>query len=369
MNYQFKNKYILTATFRKDGSSRFAEQERWGVFPSAALAWKIGDENFLDKAENLSNLKLGYGTTGQQDGIGNYGYVSGYQLSNIRAQYPFGTTWNTSMYPKPFDAGRKWEQTTTSNIGVDWGFYNDRLTGSIDLYKKETTDLMNDIFIPLGTNFASNMVKNIGAMENKGIEIAVNAMPVQTDNFDWSFGLNFTYNENEITALTLDDTNPDSLSSGDVVVNEVGYTRNSFFLYHQLYDADGMPIEDAMLDVNSDGAINVDDKYVSKSALLKYMLGFNTTLIYKKLSVNMAFHANLGHYLMYVPNDNSASIYGSPKTPRNLNSMHFDNQFKSGGNFYQWGSDHYLQNASFLLTRPIYNDIMRHIVYPYAESI
>jgi len=359
LNYQYKDKYVLTATVRRDGSSRFAEENRWAVFPSAAFAWKIGEEGFMKNANNVSNLKLrvGYGVTGQQDGIGNYGYITSYRLGQADALYPFGDSWRVPIYPKPADKNRKWEETATTNLGVDWGFYNDRLSGSIDVYYKETTDLLNNVNIPLGSNFASTITRNIGSMENKGIEFSINAIPVQTEDFTWSLGYNFTYNENEITSLTLDDTNPDSLQSGALLVSAVGHSKGSFYNYHQVYDTEGMPIENAMVDVNSDGIINGDDKYISESSIPKYMMGFNTSFNYKKWSLDMAFHSNIGHYLYYGPvgnewgpnmYDNLSAIYAAYDSPRNINRMYYDHQFKDTGSQFQGQSDIYLQNASFL---------------------
>ncbi len=363
MNYQYKDKYVLTATVRRDGSSRFAEENRWGVFPSAAFAWKIGEENFLKNADKLSNLKLrlGYGVTGQQDGIGNYSYITSYHMGwqGSEVNYPFGDDWYTPAYPSVADKDRKWEETATTNIGVDWGFFNDRLTGTIDLYKKETTDLLNHVNIPAGTNFANSMVRNIGSMENKGIEVGVIAIPVQSEDINWSVGFNFNYNKNKITSLTLDDTNPDALASGSLLVSAVGESRNSFYTYKQVYDMEGNPIENAMVDMNNDGIINGDDKYISKSSIPKYLMGFNTSFNYKKWSVDMAFHANLGHYLYYGTGissehggttmyDNLTAIYQLYEFPKNLNRMYYDHQFKNTGSVFQPQSDLYLQNASFL---------------------
>jgi TonB-linked SusC/RagA family outer membrane protein len=363
LNYQYKDKYVLTATVRRDGSSRFSEENRWAVFPSAAFAWKIGEEGFMKNAENVSDLKLrvGYGVTGQQDGIGNYGYITSYHMGwqGSEVNYPFGDTWHTPIYPSVSDKDRRWEETATTNLGVDYGFYNDRLSGSIDVYKKETTDLLNQVNIPAGTSFATSMVRNIGSMENKGVEFAINAIPVQTEDFSWSLGYNFNYNENEITSLTLDDTNPDVLASGSLLVSAVGHSKNAFYTYHQVYDTEGNPIENAMVDVNNDGIINGDDKYISESSIPKYLMGFNTSFNYKKWSLDMAFHANIGHYLYYGSGissehggttmyDNLTAIYALYEFPKNINRMYYDHQFKNTGSVFQPQSDLYLQNASFL---------------------
>jgi len=359
LNYQLKERYILTATVRRDGSSRFSEENRWGVFPSAALAWRIVEEEFMQGAKNLSDLKLrvGYGVTGQQDGIGNYGYITNYNLGQIVTNYPFGNNWITSIYPAAADKNRKWEETATYNIALEWGFFNQRLSGTLEVYKKETSDLLNNVNIPLGSNFASNITRNIGSMKNTGIEVAIDAIPVKKEGLTWSLGFNFNYNENEITSLTLDDTNPDALQSGDRLVSAVGHGRNAYYLYHQVYDADGNPIEDAMLDVNNDGIINQDDKYIDKSSIPKFLMGFNTSINYKKWSIDMAFHSNIGHYMFYGPvgnewgpglYDNLFAIYSNATAPRNINRMWFDHRFVKSTNQYQGQSDLYLQNASFV---------------------
>ncbi|MCG8697655.1 MAG: SusC/RagA family TonB-linked outer membrane protein [Bacteroidales bacterium] len=353
LNYQFKNKYILTATIRRDGSSRFSEQNRWGIFPSAALAWKINEENFMRNAANLSNLKLriGYGVTGQQDGIGNYGYITTYTVGGVKNEtYPFGDEWIQPVYPAAVDKNRKWEETTSYNAAIEWGFYKERISGSLDFYLKETTDLLNNVNIPLGSNFASNITRNIGTMENRGIEISASAVPISSKDLSWSVGFNFNYNENKITSLSFDDTNPDALYSGNILVSALNHSRNSYYVYHQVYDTKGNPIEDTMLDVNNDGLINHHDRYITQSSIPKFMMGFNTSLNYKKWSLDMAFHSNIGHYMFYATNDNLSSIYKfhGGETPRNLHVSYYDNGFKRTGHQFQYYSDHYLQNASFL---------------------
>jgi iron complex outermembrane receptor protein len=348
-NYFFKDKYLLTATIRDDGSSRFSDKNRWGLFPSVAFAWKINQEGFLKSAKNLSDLKLrlGYGVTGQQDGIGNYDYIPTYSQGNLTEQYLIGNSFYRRAIPSAADRNRKWEQTATSNIGIDFGFFNNRLSGTIDAYIKKTSDLLNTVNVPLGTDFTSSITKNIGSMENRGIEFSLKAQPVQTKDFSWDLGFNMAYNENEITNLSMVGDSAVGLFSGSYLVNTVGYSRNVFYLYHQVYDQDGSPLEEVMLDTNNDGIINDKDRYRSYSSIPKYILGFNTNVRYKNLSAGMACHANLGHYMYYHPGDNMVSLYGW-MAAYNMSTSYYDTEFKMSTNQAQSYSDYYLQNASFL---------------------
>lgn len=347
--YSFKDRYVVTGTVRTDGSSRFSENNRWGVFPSVSGAWKISDENFLTNSTVISNLKLrlGYGVTGQQDGIGNYGYLPVYNLGPTNIQYPIGDQFIQGVNPTATDRNRKWEQSTTSNLGLDWGFYDNRLTGSVDVYLRETDDLLNNVTIPSGTDFANSITKNIGSLENKGFEIKINAIPILTDDLNWDLGFSYGYNENEITSLSNGDDSEVGLFSGRLLVNTVGFSRNTYYLYHQVYDTDGNPIEDQMVDLNRDGNINEKDRYRSKSSSPKHNLGFNTSINYKKLNLSMAFHSNLDHYIFYKPNDNLASVYDGI-FGGNINTAYYDTNFTQSGNSNQKFSDYYLQDASFL---------------------
>ena len=347
--YTFKDKYVLSATYRTDGSSRFSQKTRWGAFPSVSAAWKINDEKFLVDSKVVSNLKLriGWGITGQQEGIGNYGYIPIYNIGASNIKYPIGNDFIQGVNPSATDRNRKWEQSTTSNIGLDWGLFNNRISGGFDVYYRVTDDLLNNVTIPSGTDFANSIVKNIGSLENKGFEMNVNADLIQKGDFNWNLGFNYSYNENKITKLSIGDDSGVGLFSGDLLVNTVGYTRNTFFVYHQVYNVDGKPIEDQMVDLNSDGIINEKDRYRTESSTPKHIMGLNTTFIYKKLSLGMAFHSNIGQYIFFKPNDNLSAIYDGI-TRNNLNQAFNDSGFTQAGNNNQPFSDYYLQNASFL---------------------
>ena len=348
-NYTFMDKYLLTASLRDDASSRFAEKHRWGLFPSMALAWKAKEESFLKDVKVLSDLKVraGYGITGQQDGLDNYYHLPTYYTNNNQYQYNVGPNAYYVTLPAKYNPDLRWEQTATTNIGIDYGFFDHRITGSLNVYDKKTKDLLNEVTIPYGYSYDDQLIMNIGSMENKGVEFNVKAIALQTKDFSWDLSFNATYNQNKITKLSLIDNNSVGLSSDNVKVNTIGYARNTYYLYHQVYDENGKPIEDQMLDVNNDGLINEKDRYVSgKSALPKYLLGFNTNFQYRKWSAGASMHANLGHYIYYVPQENSVAMTGWT-TSQNLNTSYYQSQFKNS-NQYQGYSDYYLQNASFL---------------------
>lgn len=349
LNYNFDNKYLLTASLRRDGSSRFSSDNRWGTFPSVALAWKMKEERFLKDVKSLSNLKLraSYGITGQQDGIANYYYQTGYNIGFLNNRYTFGDTPYITVSPQAYNPDLKWEQTASFNIGLDFGFLDDRISGSVDLYQKNTKDLLNMTTIPLGVNFGNQLLLNIGSMENKGIEFNFNATPVKTDDINWTLNFNATYNINKITKLTNGNDDGVGLFSDATLVNTVNYPRNTFYLYNQVYDANGMPIEGQVVDVNNDGNINAADRYITnKSALPKYLLGFSTSLQYKKWSLSTAFHANLGHYLFFQPYNSTVAITDF-QVSQNLNRLYYDTLFRFNNDTQRF-SDFYLQNASFL---------------------
>ena len=349
VNYVFNEKYLLTASLRQDGSSRFSEENRWGLFPSAAFAWKIKEESFLKDSKTLSDLKLrlGYGITGQQDGIANYYHRPSYFSGFTDQQYTFGNNSYLTVNPGAYNLNLKWEETASSNIGLDFGFFKNRLTASVEIYLKETKDLLNITRVPLGFNQGSELLLNIGKMENKGVEFALKAIPVKTDNMSWDVNFNFTYNKNKITHLNDVSDEGIGLFSDAILANTVGYPRNTFYLYHQVYGANGMPIEGQMLDVNNYGLLNASDRYITnKSTAPKYLMGFSTNFQYKKWNVSTAFHANLDHYLFFHPYDNSISIT-EWQTSQNLSTLYYDTNF-SHNDPAQGYSDFYLQNASFL---------------------
>ncbi len=361
LNLDIKSKYLITASIRRDGSSRFSKENRWGIFPSAAIAWKMKEETFFKNIKVISDLKLraGYGVTGQQDGIGNYDYISYYALGNNAAQYQFGSVFYNIYRPGGYYASRKWEQTATTNIGLDFAFFSDRISGSVDYYVKKTKDLLNNIGQPAGNNFSNQIVANVGNMENQGIEILLNTQPVKTKNLTWDFGVNFTYNKNEITNLTAV-TNPSypgnkfgGISGGTgntILINSVGYNRGAFYTYKQIYDAAGTPIEGLFEDMNRDGTINDKDLYRYKGVDPRFILGLNTNVVYKKWNAGLVMRANIGNYMFN-------NINSSTGTSRNIlnplgylanGSSDILNSGITGYSTDYFLSDYYIQNASFL---------------------
>lgn len=301
LNYNFMDRYLLTATLRRDGSSRFSENNRWGLFPSAALAWTISNEPFMKATENvLSKLKLrlGYGVTGQQE-IGDYQYITSYSFSTNPNTTYLGTT---LLKPNGYSPDLKWEQTTTYNVAIDFGFLNNRINGSIEYYQKHTKDLLNTISAAAGTNFINLITANVGKMKNKGVEANVNAIAIQSKDFTWEVGYNITWNDSKITKLTTT-FNPDyqGIDAGTNQKHQVGEMPGTFYLYQQVYDENGKPIQNAFVDRNNDGQITEADRYLThKSPMAKVYMGFSSQFSYKKWDLGFNLRANFGNYVYNV---------------------------------------------------------------------
>jgi iron complex outermembrane receptor protein len=360
LNYSLLSRYLLTATLRRDGSSRFSANNRWGTFPSLAFAWRINEENFLRNISALSNLKirLGWGTTGQQDGLGDYEYMAKYSYSENTARIQFGDTYYNMYRPDGYDANRRWETTTTSNIGLDWGLLNNRIYGDIDLYNKKTKDLLNLTPLAMGGNFTNLIIQNIGTMNNKGIEASLHLVPIDNKQWHWDLGFNLTHNQSKITQLTLNDQDPeyvgavtgDAVSGGTgnyVLMNSVGHTPRMFYVYKQLYTPDGKPIDGGYADLNRDGLINEKDKYHFHSAMPDYYIGFSTTLDYKRWTAATSLRANIGNYIFDNTNFDMGTL-AQTLNPNNFLMNALPNLKQT--NFYlkQNLSDYFVQNASFL---------------------
>jgi TonB-linked SusC/RagA family outer membrane protein len=362
--YTFNNKYILTASLRTDGSSRFAPNDRWGTFPAIALAWRIKQEDFLKNVDVLSELKFrgSYGVTGNQDGIGNYGYLPIYSLSQNGSQYQFGSNYYYLYTPSPYVANLKWEQTASTNVGLDFGFLKNRITGSVEYYYKNTTNLLNSIFIPDGTNFTNEITSNIGSMVSKGAEFTINAIPIQTKNFTWDISYNFTYENIKITKLT--NNSKDTTFYGDaaggisggtgntIQMQTVGYSPYSFFVLQQIYNQkSGLPIEGLYLDRNRDGIISSPpsspDAYHYKSPFAPVIMGFSTSFTYKQWSLSMVMRANIGNY-MYNNVSADLAVQRAILNPNNFLLNTLTSYSKTNFVNNQYFSDFYVENASFL---------------------
>ncbi len=360
LNYTLMNKYLLTATVRRDGSSRFNKDNRWGTFPSVALAWKIKEEGFLRNSKTFSDLKLrlGYGVTGQQDGIGLYDYITYYTLSNNTAQYQLGNTFYSLFRPNGYYANRKWEQTTTYNAGLDFGLFDNRVTGSVEAYYKKTTDLLNQINQSAGTNFSNKIVANVGDMENRGVEFNMSIDVIKTKDLVWNVGFNATYNKNKITKLTIsEDPNFAGNEYGGIsggtgttlFIHSVDFRRGSFYVFKQVYGADGKPIDGLFEDLNRDGVITPDDRYQYKSVDPEAFFGFTSNVNYKRWNAGFVLRANLGNYVY----NNVNSTLGTRNAAFGnsyLNNVYSDVLYNgfSGTKANYILSDYYIQNASFL---------------------
>jgi len=356
-NYTLADKYILSGTMRADASSKFAENNRWGYFPSVGFTWRAIGENFLKDSKVLSDLKLrlSYGQTGNKDGIGNYDYLSKYYSNTNTGQYQIGNTFYNYYSPAAYDPDLKWETTTTYNAGLDYGFMKGRIYGSVDVYYKKTKDLLSTVNIPVGTNFSNLLTTNVGNMDVRGLEASLNFSAISTENIHWDFGVNMAYNKRKVTNLTLNPDAGSKVSAGNITggtgitlkYNAVNQIPGSFFVYKQVYDASGKPLEGVYADLNGDGVVNTSDQYFYKSPDPNFTFGFTTSFSYKKWSVNTVLRANLGNYVY----DNVASNFGIRSNI--LSSQGIVNNasadlLNTGFTTTQYLSDYYIKNASFL---------------------
>ncbi|QEM09503.1 SusC/RagA family TonB-linked outer membrane protein [Mucilaginibacter rubeus] len=361
LNYVFEDKYILTGTVRRDGSSKFNPNQRFGTFPSVAFAWKLKEESMFKGITALSDLKLraGYGITGQQDGIGNYDVISFYNLSTNTAQYQFGDSFYNLYRPGGYYALRTWEQTAATNVAIDFGFLDNRITGTVDYYHRKTSKLLNKIPQPAGTNFSNYIVANIGDLTSNGLELNLSADVIRTSDITWNVNLNATYNTNKITKLTLapDPSYPGAPTGGisggtgnTIQINSVGYSRNSFYVYQQVYGTDGKPLDGVYVDRNKDGIVNENDLYRYKSSDPKGYFGLSSNLNYKKWSAGFVARASVGNYVynnVFSSSGTQLSVFNGIGILNNAST----NLLESGmtGSFDKSRlSDYYIQNASFI---------------------
>ncbi len=359
INYTLLNRYLFTFTLRDDGSSRFSKDNRWGLFPSAALAWRITDEPFMKNQQLFSDLKLrvGYGITGQQNlGNGDYPYMLRYRYSNPGANYFFGDQMIQLLRPMAYDADLKWEETTTWNAGLDYGFLNNRITGAIDVYHRKTKDLLNDVAVPAGSNYNNSVLTNVGTLVNKGIEFSIGAHPVVTKDLDWSVNYNVAYNKNEITKLTIsDDPNYVGVIHGGITggtgnnikIHQVGKPFGSFYVLEQVYDENGKPMEGVYVDQNGDGQVDDKDYIAYKKASPDVTMGFSSQVNYRNWDFSFSLHASIGNY-----------AYNNIQSNREAKTTTYDpagflkNRVKSATftdfDNVRMKSSYYIQNASFL---------------------
>ena len=357
INYSFDGKYLLTATVRRDASSRFSKDTRWGTFPSVALGWTLTEEPWLKNQKVLSNLKLraSYGVTGQQEGIGNYNYLPVYTYSVTGAEAFINGQYINTYRPEAYVSDLKWETTTSWNFGLDFGFLNGRIGGAIDFYTRKTKDLLASVPTAAGTNFSKTILTNVGNVDSKGIEISLNATPIQTKDWEWNLSYNFTWQNMKVKNLSLtkggSQTNVKvgpSIDAYQFQVLSEGYEPYMFYVYHQLYDSKtGKPIEGAYADLNNDGEINDADLYRYHSPAPKYIMGLSTSLRYKQLTLGMSFRTNIDNYVyngMGMSTGAWETVSYNNSQLNNLNTSFLKTGFKTR----QYLSDYYVENASFL---------------------
>ena len=366
INYSYKSRYLATFTLRDDGSSRFAKENRWGLFPSVAAAWNIKQEPFMKSADFLDELKLrlGWGVTGQESGIANYSYIANYSLStSVTSKYSLGSDGRFfELTPAAYDPNIKWEETTTTNVGLDFGFLHGKVNGNIDLYKRETKDLLNSVFIQMGANFSNNLLTNIGSMENKGIELGVTWNALNKRDLSLMVAANATYQDTKFTKLTVGDqsANEDYFiqvgritggTGGYLQQQRVGYAPRTFYLYQQAYDSKGNPIQNSFIDRDGDGKITDNDRYLTdKNPLPKFFYGLNVKATWKRWDFGFNAHGSAKNWVFW-------DYHQANSTPANdwVNYSHiynYRNIVKKTGwtktsNTAQGYSDYFLYDASF----------------------
>ena len=351
MNYKLNDKYLVTATLRADASSLLNPNDRWGYFPSVALAWNIHKENFMaNSGFDLLKLRIGYGEVGNVNGLAPYKYLTRYQISTSTAAYQFGSDFYNTYRPEPFNKHLRWEVGRTTNIGLDFSLLQTRLSGSVNLYNKETKDLIIWALVDPFTNFGNRVETNVGNMTNKGIELELNGVLIKNKDVKWRLNYNFTYNKNEVTYMPFNQE-VGGIEGGvgnTVQIHTQGQIPYSFYVYQQVYDADGKPIEGVYVDRNKDGIINNKDKYYMGSPFADVLMGLSSTFSYKNFDLSVSTRASLGNY-MY---NNVASSKSIPAnlTSRpyltNIQSDYYNSHFQ---NFTDTNllSDYYVQDASF----------------------
>ena len=357
-NYIAFDRYMLTATLRADGSSRFAKGHKWGYFPSAAFGWKINEEKFLKNVKSLSELKLrlGWGMTGQQEGIGDYNYIPAYQQpTSTQALYPVAGE-GYQYIPLGYNEDLKWETTTTYNAGIDFGFLNNRITGSFDVYHRKTTDMLMSAPVAAMSNFGNRITKNIGSMKNTGFELSLTVRPIQTENVQWEISGNATYNKNEIAELAGDGQ---PIEYGDVGLGTGNYAlahqekqpMGSFWVYQQVYGEDGKPLQGVVVDRDGNGVIDINDRYFYKSSIAPWLLGFSNRVQYKAWDFGFGLRASIGNYVFNQRKMGQRSLeYIGTGTGYMSNTIPsaYEVNYKNGDKIYDALTDYFVENASFL---------------------
>ncbi|WP_300434728.1 SusC/RagA family TonB-linked outer membrane protein [Christiangramia sp.] len=357
-SFDINNRYLISGSFRADGSSRVAPQNRWGYFPAASVGWKVHNEAFLENSNFLTQLKLraGYGETGNYEIGRNYGYLGLYTPSIGGARYQFGNEFVPTLRPEEFDENLRWETLINYNAGIDFGFFDNRLSGSIDGYYRETKDLIATVPVPAGANLSDQLLTNVGATVSKGIEIGLTGDIARSENFNWTLNYNITFQEREITELSLGENPNFFIPQGGIsggVGNTVqlwkeGFDPTTFFVFRQVYDQEGNPIEGAYVDVNGDNQITEADRQAYKKATPDYFMGLTNTMNYKNFDLNFTFRGNFGNYIYNNTQSANGFIEAGTNTPSDYYSNLNANVLETGFENSQFFSDYYIRSADFV---------------------
>lgn len=357
-SFDISNRYLISASFRRDGSSRFSEENRWSIFPSLSAGWKIMNEPFMENSGFISNLKLraGYGVTGNQEIGTNYGFRGIYTPSQSGASVQFGNQFISTLRPEEFDEDLKWEELKTYNVGLDFGLFNERLSGSVDAYYRETEDLLATVPVPAGANLSDLLTTNIGQTVSRGIEVGLDGILVQNENFSWNLNYNITFQDLEITSLSLGE-NPDffipqgGIGGGvgnTIQIWKAGFDPTTFFVYRQVYNEEGKPIEGAYVDVNGDNQITEADRQPYKKATPDYFMGLTNSINYKNFDFSFTFRGNFNNYVYNNTQSGIGFIGAGTVTPQdyysNLNANVLETNFQNNQLF----SDYYVRSADFV---------------------
>ena len=357
VNYAFDERYLLTATFRRDGSSRFSQKNRWGTFPSVAIAWRVSREKFFEPITHIMNelkIRASYGVTGQQDGIANYSYIPVYTISQTGAQYQFGGTPIYTYRPEAYNPNLKWETTKSWNVGIDLAFLSNRFTFSADFYTRKTEDLLATVPVAAGVNFDRQMLTNVGNVDSKGVELAISANIIDTKDWSWTATANATWQRSRISNLTLvpGAESPNTgvgpwIDAYQMQVFSTGYAPYAFYRYKQIYDKDGKPIEGLYADLDGDGVTTTNDRYHYHSPAPDWIFGLSTSVRWKKLTLSTSLRANVGNYVFNGMAMNTGAWETMSYNDYQLNNLHHS-YLKTGFQKRQYLSDYYVENASFL---------------------
>jgi TonB-dependent starch-binding outer membrane protein SusC len=367
-NFSIRDRYLFSGSVRRDGSSKFGPEHQWGIFPAAAFAWRVSDEPFMQRFGTLSDLKLrvSWGVNGNQ-AFPNYRAFSDYLIGGPQAQVQLGNEFITTIRPSAADPDIHWERTASTNVGLDYGLWNNRVTGTIDAYTKKTTDLIFNVPIAAGTNLSNFLTTNIGSMQNRGVELGLNVAVARTTThgFAWDASFNAATNRNRLLQINAVGTGSEQILVGGIAggvgsnieVLQPGYPVNSFLVYQHKRDASGNPIyadvngdktiddQDLYVDQNGDKIINQSDRRIFHDPAPKWILGHTSLMSYGNFDFSTTIRAYLGNYVY----NNVASNLGNYNALSGANPVNVSTSVLSTGFVKpQYFSDVYVEDGSFL---------------------